>query len=70
MITEYTQRTLKNLWTVWCWIESFGGTLNDRLITLNDPINPHKTHPFRGKDYLQEAAEWVESYRKVVKGGA
>lgn len=68
-MTTYTERTLKNLWTVWCWIEAFGGTINERMIVLNDAIDPRHSHPFRGKDYLQEAADYVESHRKLASGG-
>ncbi len=69
-MTTDTERTLKSLWTVWCWIEGFGGTINETMIVLNDAMDLRRTHPFRGKDYLQEAAEWVESRRKLIERGA
>lgn len=41
----------------------------DRMIVLNDAMDPRRIHPFQGKNYLQEAAEYAESYRKLAQGG-
>lgn len=69
-MTTDTEREVKYLWTVWAWIQGFGGDLNDRMIMLNDAFDRRRSHLFRGKDYLQEAAEWVESQRKYIQGKA
>ncbi len=65
---EDIQQQVRDMWAVWSYIRVYGGTLNQKMVSLNKPNSRYMavfhadTH---GEDWLHKASMWAQDpYQK------